>query len=147
MSQEVSCPHCGHSELAAPDIDLLDQAVAGAIIAKAHRRRPQENRFLRKYLGLSAVSLASHVGATPGSVSRWENGRTPIGITTDRLLRLMVGVSGARSIRRKPSAPLRASNRNRRRSTFVAARNGGRRRRAMASRPERGTSVGRYAEP
>lgn len=88
-----SCPHCGHSELASPDIDLLHQAVANAIIAKPHRLRPQEIRFLRKHLGLSAVSFATHVGATPESVSRWENGRTPIGVMTDRLLRLMVVVA------------------------------------------------------
>ncbi len=31
-----------------------------------------------------------HLGTTPETVSRWENGRTPMGVTADRLLRLMV---------------------------------------------------------
>ncbi|MGQ0732251.1 MAG: helix-turn-helix domain-containing protein [Acidobacteriota bacterium] len=35
---------------------------------------PPEIRFLRKQLGLSGIDLAMHLGATPESVSRWENG-------------------------------------------------------------------------
>jgi transcriptional regulator with XRE-family HTH domain len=54
---------------------------------------PSEIRFLRRQLGLSGIDLATHLGATPESVSRWEHGRTPMGVTTDRLLRLMVVVA------------------------------------------------------
>lgn len=86
-----SCPECGHAEIV--DVDALRHAVAGAIVAKRKRLMPSEIRFLRKELGLSAVSLAAHLGATQESVSRWENGRTPMGVTADRLLRLMVIVA------------------------------------------------------
>ena len=42
---------------------------------------------------MSGIELATHLGATPESVSRWEHGRTPMGVTADRLLRLMVVVA------------------------------------------------------
>jgi putative zinc finger/helix-turn-helix YgiT family protein len=89
----ISCARCGHSELAVPAIEELHHAVARAIIAKRQRLMPKEIRFLRKQLGLSAIELATHLGATPESVSRWENGKTPMGVTVDRLLRLMVVVA------------------------------------------------------
>lgn len=85
-----SCLECGHAEIVGGDVDALRHAVAGAIVAKRERLMPSEIRFLLKELGLSAVSLATHLGATPESVARWENGRTPMGVTADRLLRLMV---------------------------------------------------------
>jgi len=34
-----------------------------------------------------------HLGTTPESLSLWENGRTPMGVTADRVLRLMVVVA------------------------------------------------------
>ena len=89
----ISCPRCGHSELVVPIIEELHHAIARAIIAKRQRLMPKEIRFLRKQLRLSAVELATHLGATPESVSRWENGRTPMGVAADRLLRLMVVVA------------------------------------------------------
>jgi putative zinc finger/helix-turn-helix YgiT family protein len=89
----ISCPRCGHSELVVPAIEELCHVIARAIIAKRQRLTPKEIRFLRKQLGLSAIELATHLGATPESVSRWENGRTPMGVTADRLLRLMVAVA------------------------------------------------------
>ena len=76
-----------------PAIDGLHRAIARAIIAKRQRLTPTEIRFLRKQLGLSGLDLAIHLGTTPESVSRWENGRTAMGVTADRLLRLMVAVS------------------------------------------------------
>jgi putative zinc finger/helix-turn-helix YgiT family protein len=89
----VSCPRCGYSELAVPAIEELRHAIARAIVAKRQRLMPREIRFLRKQLGLSGIDLATHLGATPESVSRWEHGRTPMGVTADRLLRLMVVVA------------------------------------------------------
>ena len=85
----ISCPRCGHSELAVPAVEGLHHAIARAMIAKRQRVMPREIRFLRKQLGLSGVELANHLGATAESVSRCENGRTPMGVT-DRLLRLMI---------------------------------------------------------
>jgi putative zinc finger/helix-turn-helix YgiT family protein len=89
----LSCPRCGHSELAVSAIEELRHAIARAIIAKRQRLMPREIRFLRRQLELSGIELATHLGATPESVSRWEHGRTPMGVTADRLLRLMVVVA------------------------------------------------------
>ena len=88
-----TCPSCGDCEITLPAIDGLHRAIARAIIAKRQRLTPTEIRFLRKQLGLSGLDLAIHLGTTPESVSRWENGRTAMGVTADRLLRLMVAVS------------------------------------------------------
>lgn len=64
-----------------------------AIVGKRQRLLSSEIRFLRKQLELSGIDLALHLGTTPESVSRWEHGRTPMGTTADRLLRLMVVVA------------------------------------------------------
>ena len=89
----ISCPRCGHSEFAVSNIEELHHAIARVIIAKRQRLMPREIRFLRKQLRMSGIELATHVGTTPESVSRWERGRTPMGVTADRLLRLMVVVA------------------------------------------------------
>jgi len=88
---EVSrCLKCGEYEVAIPRIEELHRTIAQALIAKRERLTPSEIRFLRKFLGWSGVDFAAHVGTTPETVSRWETGSTPMGVTSDRLLRLMV---------------------------------------------------------
>jgi putative zinc finger/helix-turn-helix YgiT family protein len=89
----INCPGCSRSEPVVPDADGLARAVARAIVGKRQRLSSSEIRFLRKQLGLSGIDLAMHLGTTPESVSRWEHGRTPMGTTADRLLRLMVVVA------------------------------------------------------
>ena len=84
------CPKCGEYEVAIPRIEDLHRTIAHAVIEKRERLTPAEIRFLRKYLGWSGADFAAHVGATPETVSRWETGGTPMGVTADRLLRLMV---------------------------------------------------------
>jgi putative transcriptional regulator len=88
---EVSrCPKCGEYEVAIPRIEDLHRTIAQAVIAKRERLTPAEIRFLRKFLGWSGADFAAHVGTSPETVSRWETGSTPMGVTADRLLRLMV---------------------------------------------------------
>jgi putative transcriptional regulator len=88
---EVSrCPRCGEYEVAIPQIEDLHRAIAHAVIAKRERLTPAEIRFLRKHLGWSGADFAAHIGSTPETVSRWENGSAAMGVTADRLLRLMV---------------------------------------------------------
>lgn len=88
---EVSrCPACGETEVAIPAIEQLHRVIAGALIRKRGRLAPAEVRFLRKYLGWSGADFARHMGTTQETVSRWENGPTPIGASADRLLRLLV---------------------------------------------------------
>ena len=88
---EVSrCPKCGEYEVAIPCIEDLHRTIARAVIAKRERLTPAEIRFLRTFLGWSGADFAAHVGTTWETVSRWETGSTPMGVTADRLLRLMV---------------------------------------------------------
>lgn len=64
--------------------------LTAALVAKTPRMTGSELRFLRGRLRLSAVALASQMGVTSVTVSRWENGHEPIGPVADRLLRMMV---------------------------------------------------------
>ena len=84
------CPECGEHEVVIPKIEQLHQAIAQAVIGKKARLAADEVRFLRKHLGWSGADFARHMGVTPETVSRWENGRESIGPVADRLLRLMV---------------------------------------------------------
>ena len=47
-------------------------------------------RFLRKALGWLSRELASKLEVRDETVSRWENGREPVGPTSEKLLRLIV---------------------------------------------------------
>lgn len=88
---EVSrCPECGEHEVAIPRIEELHRKIANVLILRAERLGPPEMKFLRKYLGLSSVDFAAHIGTTPETISRWENGAVPMNIAADKLLRMMV---------------------------------------------------------
>ena len=88
---EVSrCAHCGEHEVAIPHIADLHRVMAHAVVRKPSRLTPTEIRFLRRTLGWSGHDFADYMGTTAETVSRWENGRTPMGGQADRLLRLMV---------------------------------------------------------
>lgn len=84
------CAACGEHEVVIPKLEQLHQAIANAVISKKDRLAAVEVRFLRKHLGWSGADFARHMGVKPETVSRWENGREPIGPVADRLLRLMV---------------------------------------------------------
>ena len=86
------CQACGEWSVAIPRIDELHTAIAHAVVSKRTLLVPEEIRFLRKYLGWSGSDFAAHMGTTPESVSRWENGRLAMSLPADRALRLMVAV-------------------------------------------------------
>lgn len=84
------CPKCGEYELVIPNLGGLHRAIASALVQKRSRLTPAEIRFLRKSLGWSGADFARAMGTTAETVSRWENGATPMGVQADKLLRLMV---------------------------------------------------------
>jgi putative zinc finger/helix-turn-helix YgiT family protein len=84
------CSKCGEHEVVIPKIEQLHQTIAMAVVSKKSRLMPAEVRFLRKHLGWSGADFARHMGVAPETVSRWENGREPMGGVADRLVRLMV---------------------------------------------------------
>jgi len=84
------CPNCGETSVSIPRIEDLHRVIAWDVIQKPERLTPEEVRFLRKYLGFSSADFAAHLGVAPETASRWETGAQAMGVTADRLLRLMV---------------------------------------------------------
>ncbi len=84
------CRRCGDHEVDIPRILDLHQAIARALATKQPTLAPAEIRFLRKHLGFSGSAFAREMGVTPETVSRWENGALGMGLSAERLLRLMV---------------------------------------------------------
>ncbi len=90
---EVSrCPNCGEFEVAIPAVDELNRVLAEAVIHKKARLTGAEIRFLRSYIGYSAVDFGKAIGSNPATVSRWESDKQPIGHHADLLLRAMVAI-------------------------------------------------------
>ncbi len=86
------CKACGAFDVAIPRLSELHRSIAAAVIAKTSPLVPAEIKFLRKHLGWSGADFAAHMGTTPETVSRWENGRLAMSATADRLLRTLVAV-------------------------------------------------------
>lgn len=84
------CKECEEYEVVIPRIQELHQLIATKLIRKQARLTADEIRFLRKHLGWSGTDFAEHIGVTPETVSRWEQGRIPMGAAAERLLRLAV---------------------------------------------------------
>lgn len=82
------CLHCGEHEAVIPKIEQLHRVIATTIARKVPRLAREEIRVLRKYLGWSGADFAEHLGVSPETVSRWENGSASMGATAERLLRL-----------------------------------------------------------
>jgi putative zinc finger/helix-turn-helix YgiT family protein len=88
---EVSrCPNCGEFEVSIPRIEQLHRTLASVLIQKGTPFTGAEIRFLRKFLGWSGSDFAQHIGVTPETVSRWEQGKETMSAPADRALRLMV---------------------------------------------------------
>ena len=86
------CDNCGDVGLTIPDLPGLIAAAAVARVRMPWKLNAKEVRFLRKALGLSAKELADKLEVTPETVSRWENGKAPIGPSNEKLLRMNVGL-------------------------------------------------------
>lgn len=75
--------------MALGEVALLHQDIAQAILKKERTLRGAEIRFLRKHCGWSQEELASRLGVTEVTVSRWERGATPIGSANQVALRYL----------------------------------------------------------
>jgi len=84
------CDHCGAEFVSIPAMGKLNQLLAEMLVRKPAPLTGDEIRFLRKHQGWTAKDLASVMGVTPESVSRWENGARQMASSADRLLRLLV---------------------------------------------------------
>lgn len=68
------CSSCGERHYQAKDLMAAEDAVTQELVARGIRDGAVF-RHLRKALGLKATELASLLGVTPETISRWENGR------------------------------------------------------------------------
>lgn len=89
---QTVCEECGVIlSTTIPNQEELIAAVAVLRINDPLKLNGAEIKFLRKALGKTAKELADALEVTSTTVSRWENGKDPIGPTSEKLLRLIVG--------------------------------------------------------
>jgi len=84
------CPNCGEHADAIPDPDVLHRVLGLHIIERNERLVGAEVRFLRKLLGWTGKQMADVFGVDSKTVSRWEHDKDPMGVVSERLLRLIV---------------------------------------------------------
>lgn len=83
------CQSCGASKVVIPDLPGLLAAVALYRVTAPWKLQGHEIKFLRKVLEISAKEFADLLEVSQETVSRWENGKAPIGPANEKLLRLM----------------------------------------------------------
>lgn len=71
------------------NIEKLHRLIALAIVRKTSLLRGKEFRFIRKQMQLQGKDIASILGVSPVSVSRWEKENARIGASNDRLMRML----------------------------------------------------------
>jgi transcriptional regulator with XRE-family HTH domain len=71
------CPSCGEVAFDGPSLVRFD-LMAARRLAEIGARSGPVFKFMRKSIGLSAETLASLLGVSTGTLSRWENGHRPI---------------------------------------------------------------------
>lgn len=84
-----TCAACGSREAVVPAFDGLNSAMASVLARKPGRLSGSEFRYLRSFLGLSGRDLARLLGASPATVSRWEQEAAPVGTQVDKLMRVL----------------------------------------------------------
>jgi DNA-binding transcriptional regulator YiaG len=89
--EEIRCRKCGHvAATGFSNLEGLLAAVAVARVTAPQKLSGRDVRFLRKALGWLSRELASKLEVRDETVSRWENGKEPVGPTSEKLLRLIV---------------------------------------------------------
>ena len=86
----VRCDECSSKELIIPHMNKLMRLIAVALLWKPCRLRGEDVRYLRKYVGVSAVDFSHTLDVDPTTLSKWENDHDPVGPANDRLIRLVI---------------------------------------------------------
>lgn len=73
------CPSCGYFELDAKVGELLELRAAQVVMHEVQDLDPAALKFARKALGLNQTALASKLGLTQETISRYETGAFPVG--------------------------------------------------------------------
>ena len=80
------CTSCGETEVEIPAMEELHCLIGLFVLYQPDRLGSAEVRYLRKHMGYSQDELASYVGVTRGTITRWESGGT-IRLDQDKALR------------------------------------------------------------
>ena len=91
----VEVCRCGEEYIQIPGMEEVDRRIGEKLLGKDQLLTGEEIRFLRKWLDLTSEEFAVSLGLKRATISRWENGKTPVYLFIDRLIRLYVaGVKG-----------------------------------------------------
>ena len=80
---------CGEEMPLIKNIKKLNRLIANALVKKSVSLNGREFRFIRKQMGFKAKEIARLIGVNPVSVSRWETSSEKIGLSSDKLLRML----------------------------------------------------------
>jgi len=80
---------CGEEMPELPSIKRLHLFIGYALVKKPAPLAPEEFRFLRKSLRVTAKEFAGQLGINAVTLSHWENGGQKINPTADRLIRTL----------------------------------------------------------
>jgi len=86
----IECSHCGNVDPVIPNMDGLMHVLALAVVCTPCKLSGEEVRFLRKYANKSAREFSRFLHINHTHLSKIENGKTEIGASLDKLIRLMV---------------------------------------------------------
>lgn len=81
---------CGEEVVELPAVQQLHVLIVERVLTKAGSIQGDEFRFMRKFIGLKAVDIAKLLEVEPGTVSRWETEKIPIGGSNEKLFRFYV---------------------------------------------------------
>lgn len=84
------CKRCRTEHAVIPRMAELHRMLAGALLDEPERLRGSELRFLRKHAGLSASDFSAQLQIEPETLSRFENARQDIGVSTEKLARAIL---------------------------------------------------------
>lgn len=86
------CEACGEEYYTFPQPEGVERALTRHVLNLRRRLTGAEVRYLRMRFGpeLEAKDVAALLGVAPETFSRWENGHMPIGVQSDRALRLLL---------------------------------------------------------
>lgn len=89
---EGECDRCGEEFTSFPNLAGLLATAALSRVKIPIKLNAKEIKFIRSVMDLKASALADFLEVRSETISRWENGREPIGPTSEKLLRLMAWI-------------------------------------------------------